>query len=197
MTGEYVLTVGAKGEINRLLYSYAKQTGFKVTSFDIDPDLEPDILGDICEHDFGGEKYDAVVMLEVLEHCHSPHLALQTVFSCLRPGGLLILSAPFILPIHLAPFDYYRFTRHGLEFLLRDYEKVEITARNLWFDAIEVLNCRLFQSNNKLAASLQPLFIIITLIKHPFVVLLNRCMPTDSMTTGYVVLARKPTSSSD
>jgi SAM-dependent methyltransferase len=41
--------------------------------------------------------FDAVSMLQVLEHLHDPRAALRRAHELLRPGGLLILSSPNIL----------------------------------------------------------------------------------------------------
>lgn len=103
-----VLTIGSGGEINKLLYQYAESTGFEVISFDLDSNRSPDLVGDICTYDFGNQKFDVIAICEVLEHVHSPHLAVDQLFNVLNPGGKLILTTPFMLPIHEAPIDYYR-----------------------------------------------------------------------------------------
>jgi SAM-dependent methyltransferase len=46
------------------------------------------------EFDGGPESYDAVVMLEVLEHLPSPSDALRRLRRWIRPGGLFLLSTP-------------------------------------------------------------------------------------------------------
>ena len=45
------------------------------------------------EIEFG--EFDAVVSLEVVEHCHWPRLFAKCVFALLRPGGVAIISTPF------------------------------------------------------------------------------------------------------
>ena len=49
------------------------------------------------------ESYDVVVIAEVLEHLHSPHLAVENLRNTLRPNGRLVLTVPFIFPIPEAP----------------------------------------------------------------------------------------------
>ena len=40
-------------------------------------------------------EFDAVVSLEVVEHCYWPRLFADNVFALLRPGGLAVISTPF------------------------------------------------------------------------------------------------------
>ncbi len=62
--------------------------------------------------------YDTVLCSEVLEHVADPAAALTEIDRVLRPGGLLVLTVPFLGRLHEEPHDYYRFTRHGLAALL-------------------------------------------------------------------------------
>jgi SAM-dependent methyltransferase len=189
--GREVLTVGAGGEVGALLSEHARRNGFGVTSFDIDSRYAPDILGDICAHDFEGRTFDVIVLSEVLEHVHSPHLAIANIRAALSEGGRLILTVPFLFPIHERPHDYYRYTRYGLEYLLREFSEVSIGERNTWAEAINALAPRMVVDKNRGARTLAPLFVLAAFVKLPFVLLLGRLVRTDLMTTGYVVTASK------
>ncbi|HJU56720.1 MAG TPA: methyltransferase domain-containing protein [Pyrinomonadaceae bacterium] len=81
-----------------------------------------DIQADAYHLPFRDEAFDVVLCTEVLEHMHTPALALLELRRVLRPGGKLLLTTPFAFPIHYAPTDYYRFTRFGLTHLLDDWE---------------------------------------------------------------------------
>ena len=48
---------------------------------------------DSLAQEFG--KFDAVVSLEVVEHCFSPQNFAQSVYELLSPGGVAIISTPF------------------------------------------------------------------------------------------------------
>lgn len=83
---------------------------------------------DICEPRNSGDRYDVVICNQVLEHVVDPWQAARTLRSLCRPGGLVIAGVPFMLRIHPAPLDLWRFTPAGLEHLLRsaDLEVLEI-----------------------------------------------------------------------
>jgi len=62
---------------------------------------------------------DTVTLFQVLEHIAEPQQLLDEVYRILKPGGRLIITVPFMWHIHEAPHDYYRYTRYGLEYMLR------------------------------------------------------------------------------
>ena len=52
------------------------------------------------------EAFDAVLCTEVLEHVTDPVRALEKLARLLRPGGCLILTAPFASLTHFAPYHF-------------------------------------------------------------------------------------------
>jgi SAM-dependent methyltransferase len=52
------------------------------------------IHGDIQTHDFGGQRFDAIVCWDVLEHLKRPGDALERFATAVREGGIIILCAP-------------------------------------------------------------------------------------------------------
>jgi SAM-dependent methyltransferase len=53
----------------------------------------------------------------VLEHVPDPRGVLDSIAQVLRPGGVLILTAPHLSRLHEEPHDYYRYTGYGLRAL--------------------------------------------------------------------------------
>ena len=189
---EKVLTIGAGGKVNELLYHYAEKGGFEIISFDIDENKNPDILGDICTYEFEAESFDTIVMCEVLEHLHAPHLGIETVHHALKKGGKLILTTPFIFPIHDRPYDYFRFTKFGLEHLLSKFHDLFIEERNSALEAIDVLWLRLNKITGKRTHYLKKIIVFtVFYLKRPLTLFLMRYVKTDIMTTGYNVRAIK------
>jgi SAM-dependent methyltransferase len=60
---------------------------------------------------------DTVFLAQVLEHVSEPWTCLREVSRILKPGGHLILTVPQTWMLHEAPFDFYRYTPHGLKYL--------------------------------------------------------------------------------
>ena len=85
----------------------------------------PDIFADASRLPLPDASIDVVLLLEVLEHLRLPAQALSEIARVLRPGGQLLVTMPFLYPIHDAPHDYQRYTCHGLT---RELEAVGLVA---------------------------------------------------------------------
>ena len=188
--GAQVLNVGAGHEVDGCLRARLSSREIELVSVDIDPGRQPDQVADVCSLPFEDESFDAVFMIEVLEHVHDPQAALSEVLRVLRPECLLVLSAPFAFPIHDRPRDYYRFTKFGLELLMGQFTEVRITARNGFFEAAAVLVMRLLREPDYKAKALALVFMASggALVAQ----LLDLLVTTDAITTGYTATARKP-----
>lgn len=65
-------------------------------------------------------RFSGVLCSEVLEHVSRPWVALPKLREVIRPGGWAIFTTLFAFPEHGFPDDFYRYTRSGLELLLKD-----------------------------------------------------------------------------
>ncbi len=63
---------------------------------------------------------DVVLCTEVIEHTKEPKQVCQDLARVLKPGGTLLLSAPMSWNLHYEPYDYFRFTRYGLAYLVEE-----------------------------------------------------------------------------
>jgi SAM-dependent methyltransferase len=75
----------------------------------------PDVFADARHLPLRDASIDGIVLKDVLEHIDGPRAALRECARILRPGGTMVLWMPFMYPVHDAPYDYQRFTEHGLE----------------------------------------------------------------------------------
>lgn len=64
------------------------------------------------------ESVDTVLATQTLEHVPDPWFYLGECYRVLRPGGVLVLTAPMQWRHHEVPYDYFRFTKYGLIELL-------------------------------------------------------------------------------
>lgn len=61
---------------------------------------------------------DTVVSLSVMEHLCEPQLMLNEAFRILKPGGNIVFQVPWQWWIHEAPYDFFRYTPYGLQYML-------------------------------------------------------------------------------
>jgi SAM-dependent methyltransferase len=93
----------------------------KVVALDVYPYEEVDIVCDLQRDvPFKRASFDAIVLMNVLEHIQQPERLLKTLAGLLRPGGSLIVAVPFLLKLHQLPYDFYRYSHHQLENLGRE-----------------------------------------------------------------------------
>ncbi len=186
-----VLLIGSTGRFNDLLIKISKEKSFELITLDIDEKYSPDILSDICEYDFTDDQYDVIVVPEVLQAIPTPEKAINNMYSGLSNNGYLILTVPFIFPIVDRPHDYFRFTKFGLKFLLKDFNHVNIYERNTWIESINVLYSRLIMNNDVISKLGGLIFILLGYITYPIIFILGKIIKSDFITTGYNVIAKK------
>jgi SAM-dependent methyltransferase len=61
--------------------------------------------------------FDYVLCTQVLEHLKEPSKAFKNFYRILKKGGKVFLTTHMAFEEHLAPSDYFRFTRYGLKYL--------------------------------------------------------------------------------
>lgn len=62
--------------------------------------------------------FDTLIMSNLLEHISEPLIALKECKRVLKNDGRLIMSVPFLIKVHQAPYDFLRYTEFMLERLL-------------------------------------------------------------------------------
>tara|TARA_A100001011_G_C14209363_1_gene799205 strand:+ start:254 stop:775 length:522 start_codon:yes stop_codon:yes gene_type:complete len=67
------------------------------------------------------KKFDLVLCTNVLEHIFEIELAISNLTALVKQDGYLIISMPFIYPLHDEPEDYWRLTEHNLRNLFSDF----------------------------------------------------------------------------
>lgn len=161
----------------------------------------PDVLADASAMPLADESIDTVIILEVLEHLRHPREALQEIARILRPQGKVLLSMPFLYPIHDAPHDYQRLTIHGLA---RDAESAGLRVDSLTPNLGSAETAGLIASlalggmslhairQRRPGALLAPVLLVIIPIINLFSWVLGRLLPAwGAITAGYQLTATK------
>lgn len=71
-----------------------------------------------------GEKFDAGICMDLLEHTSNPFIVAKNISDSLKPGAYLFVTAPFVWEPHFYPNDYFRFCPQGLEELFPDMKNI-------------------------------------------------------------------------
>lgn len=91
---------------------------------------------------FEDESFDTVLCTNVLEHVADMEKAFHEIARVLKKGGYVIIAIPFLYPVHESPYDYYRYTRHGIEYQLKKNKLV--VERSMPWGGIGLLLCVYF-----------------------------------------------------
>jgi len=121
-----VLDIGCGEKPYRDLFSECDYIGLNHSAENADPDL----VGDALNLPIKSDTVHIVFTTQVIEHVPEPQKMIDECFRVLKPGGSLVLTGPFYWPIHEEPYDFYRYTRYGLEHLLKNagFQTWEIRA---------------------------------------------------------------------
>ena len=153
---EPTLEVGAYGEP-----SYGRYFPNRI-GVDIRPGPGVDRVASVYELPFPDDRFRNVLCMSVLEHLEDPACAIAEMHRVLTPGGRIIVSVPFLFPIHDAPGDYWRFTKFGLRHLFRDGWHIEkLTAEADMQSSLAILLQRVaFQTDMRLNKISKGLFFL-------------------------------------
>jgi SAM-dependent methyltransferase len=86
-------------------------------------------VADLARLPFASGCFDAAINIVTLEHVREPESVLREIARTLAPAAPLLAIVPHEWEVHQAPHDYFRFTCHGIEYLLERAGMVEIEIR--------------------------------------------------------------------
>lgn len=153
-----------------------------------------DLTGTAYEVPAESGSFDTALCTSVLEHVEEPEAALRECFRLLRPGGIAIYSVPFIWHIHEAPRDFYRYSEHGIRYLMEKvgFEVVEIKALSgFWVTFGQLLVYNLFRLHRGPIRK-TGICVGIGLLVQGAAYILDRIDRTEAWTWMYMVVARRP-----
>lgn len=162
--------------------------------------LRADIVADLNRPlPIADEAADTVVSFQVLEHLSEPHVMLEEAFRILKPGGKVFLSVPFQWHVHEAPYDFFRFTRYGLEHLFTKAGFIDIRVEavtgfwSMWFLKLNYQTLRLVRGPKPFRWFIRACLIPFWWLSQQVAIWLDCIWPNSGdETAGYFVTARKP-----
>lgn len=113
---------------------------------------EHTVVCDICDIPFQDQTVDHILCTEVLEHVPDPVAALKEMCRLIRPGGFMILTAPFNSLTHFSPFHFCSgFNHYWYEHWFKQlgFDIVEIVANGDFFQYMHQELTRLDQIEAK------------------------------------------------
>lgn len=141
-------------------------------------------------------RYDAILCSEVLEHLPRPEAALREVHRLLKSDGVLILTVPYLSRLHDEPHDYYRYTRHGLRYLLEShgFRGIEIERTGSYFSFLghQVATCLIGTTWHLPGIRWISVVLVAGLVTLPSR-LADRLLGSERLPLGYIAIARRHT----
>jgi len=189
--GASVLDAGAGERVHAKYFSAQRYTAIDLGVGDTSWDYgKLDALADLTALPFREASFDACINIVTLEHVHEPACALLEIERTLKPGGYLLLVVPHEWEVHQSPHDYYRYTRHGVGYLLKKagFSEFDIQPVGGYF---RLISRRLL---NGLQFFPGPLFFVAAIFLAPPALVLPWLDSLDrerNFTLGYICVARK------
>jgi len=164
---------------------YAPIMGRRV-SVDIRPFPGVNVLADVNNLPFRDSSVSSVLCTELLEHVPRPERVVSEIYRVLTPGGSLLLTVPFLYPLHRDPADFHRFTEDGLRVLLQDFRALRIQPQGKFFTLLGLM-IHVEAETYRLPL---PLKLCVWLGAHA-VSFFDRFIPDTGWTSGYLALCKK------
>jgi SAM-dependent methyltransferase len=161
-------------------------------------ELKADILADLNDPlPIDNEAADTVMSLSVMEHLREPQLFLNEAHRILKPGGSIVLQVPFMWWVHEAPYDYYRYTHYGLQYMFKKAGFTDITIYPqtgfwvMWTLKFNYQSIRLIRGPWLIRKAMALLMRVIWTIDQPIAAWLDKHWKSEDETAGYFVVATK------
>ncbi len=129
------LDVGA-GTAKYREFIRAHVTDYKASDIEKGPHI--DFVESALSLSHADRTFDTVLSFQTLEHVEDPNKVLSELRRVLRPGGVCVLTVPFLMAEHSVPSDYRRYTVEGAVTAFKD-ERFEIIEAGAYGGTCTVL----------------------------------------------------------
>jgi SAM-dependent methyltransferase len=161
--------------------------------------LHADIVADLNKPlPIASAAADYVISLQVMEHLCEPQVMLGEAFRILKSSGSVYITVPFQWWLHEAPYDYFRYTRYGLDYMLGKAGFIDVVVEEstgfwaMWFLKLNYQTARLVRGPRSLRWLVRTFFLPLWFVDQFIAPILDRAWPWPQETAGYIVTARKP-----
>lgn len=161
--------------------------------------LKADIVADLNEPlPIASEVADTVISLSVMEHLREPQVFLGEAHRILKPGGAIILQVPFMWWVHEAPYDYYRYTQFGLQYMFQKagFSNIQVYAQTgfwvMWTLKFNYQTTRLIRGPWPVRKLMALLLHGVWAINQRVAPMIDKHWKSEGETAGYFVIAHKP-----
>ena len=192
--GAIVLDAGAGESRHRAQFTRQRYVALDLAIGDAGWDYGAlDVLGDLSRLPLRDAAFDATLNIVTLEHVKDPAAVLRELARVMKPGARLLMVVPHEWEVHQAPHDFFRYTCHGLRYLVES-AGLQVERLDPVGGYFRLMSRRVF---NGLQFFPGPLFLLAALVALPVGLLLPLLDGLDrqrNFTLGYVCVARAKSS---
>lgn len=139
--------------------------------------------------------YDCTVSFQVLEHHKDPRKLIKECVRVTKKGGIVLLSFPFIWPLHEKPNDYYRLSEYWIADLAEkdSFTVLDIRKQGSIFSVIASLindYLAIFSDKNTLNLLISILIYLPFLLLSYISLLLDKIFKSQEIFLNYVVVLK-------
>lgn len=129
-----VLNIGSGG----IKYTNLNKNAYLI-AIDADTERSVDIFADARYLPFKNNSIENVLCIAVLEHIYQTQDVINEIYRIMKSKGILLLWVPFLQQYHAAPNDYHRFTKSGVELMLKNNFNIdEIVQHGHYFGGLVI-----------------------------------------------------------
>jgi len=141
---------------------------------------------------------DTVISFQVMEHLCEPQNMLSEANRILKKNGKIILTVPFQWWVHEAPYDYYRYTIYGLQYMFEKagFKNINITPASgffsMWVLKINYFSARFIKGPQFIRVFIRMVMVPIWYLGQLLAPILDKLDKNPNLeTVGYTVVAKK------
>ena len=130
-----MVDVGCGQQPYRHLFGVDEYCGVELDTEDNRRTKKADFFYDGKTLPFASGNFDALLCNQVLEHVPDDEAFIAELARVVKPGGLLVVTAPFVWDEHEQPYDFKRYTSFGIQALMERHGLSVVEFRKTCADA--------------------------------------------------------------